>query len=57
MPVLGSAEMLSCRLIHRKKVLGNSSEKAFALLRVHRYLVAVLYCDQRDNVFAAFSED
>ncbi len=57
MPVLGSDEMLECRRIHRKKVLGNSNEKMFALLRVHRYLVAVLYCDQRDNVFAAFGED
>ena len=57
MPVLGSDEMLECRLIHRKKVLGNSSEKAFALLRAHGDLIAVLYCDQRDNVFAAFGED
>jgi hypothetical protein len=57
MPVLGSDEMLECRLIHRKKVLGNSSEKALALLRVHGDLIAVLHGHQRDNVFAAFGED
>ena len=57
MPVLGSDEMLECRLIHRKKVLGNSSEKAFALLRAHGDLIAVLHGHQRDNIFAAFGED